>query len=1138
VAGGASAGENGGEKVSEPGKAIFLSYASQDAAAAKRIADALRAAGVEVWFDAEGGLEHGDEWDAKIRRQIKECVLFIPVISANTQAREEGYFRIEWDLAAERARGIASGVAFILPVVIDETKEPAALVPDRFRTVQWTRLPGGVVSPEILQRFLKLWSHRTGTLKHAAADTAGTIEVAAPPAPAKRRAIWPWVALGLVAIAAAYLIFKPRRSPEEITRIVADAQKLTAAVTPPFQGVSNGSVPAAEFPADPDLAKAIKLVETLNSTMEDHTLAEDLAKGVLARKPTDPETVIVNAYVANRFILRGFDVSEERHAAARRLCERALLLAPDHPEALHVMGQFLGFRGADLPRAVDLLRRAVTLQPNRARFYNSYIEALENNNDPDVVRIAEAAAARFPTDPIIRYRLALVYAYGPGDLDAYERALDETIAIGPVATAVLRKVGVTLLVHRDIAAAQRLLDQVPESFRLNDRTVYARYLVASASGEVDDALRALNALPGNFLSDFGLWPKRMLTGDLLARKGQADLARRDYEAALADIARERARNPNVGFERQEKWLLLWLGREKEARASANLTYEAVRRPVALRGLTNMWFVATSTLLVLGERAKALELLREGAADDWGRRVLAGAFALDPHLAPWRGDKEIMALLAKPDTPTAPPAVPAAKVDERSVAVLAFANLSDDKANEYFSDGISEELLNVLAKVPQLKVAARTSSFYFKGQNVPIPEIAQKLGVAYVVEGSVRKAGSKVRITAQLIKAADGFHVWSETYDRDLTDIFAVQDEIAKNILGVVRGSLMGEAELPHATTTKIEAYTFFLQAQGAFAKRGEANLRESIRLFEAALAIDPDYVPALVGLAQARVVLPNYAYLSGAKAREITDGAMQAARRALALDPQNAAAHAVIGWELFQFEWRWSEGLAEVLRARDLAPNDPWNWNCLGDYYRYVGDYPQALSAKQREWELDPLSPNSHWDLSYSNLVGGNYDQAIHWSEICVGLAPHNVDSYMPAILAAGRAGRLDLMRRTLAAARQNIHEGEGMLLLLGAYCAILEKKPDEAHRLLTQAVPLAEGASASPSYLGYCYLLLGEADQARIWLQRGYDRYDEAMVWNEIIDFDVIAANPKTRPILDQPKLKELYELRQRNARAGLNKL
>jgi hypothetical protein len=124
--------------------AIFLSYASQDADAARLICEALRSGDVEVWFDQEGGLEHGDEWDAKIRLHIKECVLFIPLISANTQARHEGYFRIEWDLAAERARGIAQGVPFILPVLIDDTREPDALVPDRFRKVQWTRLPGGV----------------------------------------------------------------------------------------------------------------------------------------------------------------------------------------------------------------------------------------------------------------------------------------------------------------------------------------------------------------------------------------------------------------------------------------------------------------------------------------------------------------------------------------------------------------------------------------------------------------------------------------------------------------------------------------------------------------------------------------------------------------------------------------------------------------------------------------------------------------------------------------------------------------------------------------------------------------------------------------------------------------------------------
>ena len=164
-----------------PQRAVFLSYASQDAEAARRICEALRSGGVEVWFDQEGGLEHGDEWDAKIRRHIKECLLFIPLISANTQARHEGYFRIEWDLAAERAQGIAQGVPFILPVVIDDTREPDALVPDRFRKVQWTRLPGGVVPFEVLARLLKLWSHRTGVLSYEAGRERSAAGQAAPP---------------------------------------------------------------------------------------------------------------------------------------------------------------------------------------------------------------------------------------------------------------------------------------------------------------------------------------------------------------------------------------------------------------------------------------------------------------------------------------------------------------------------------------------------------------------------------------------------------------------------------------------------------------------------------------------------------------------------------------------------------------------------------------------------------------------------------------------------------------------------------------------------------------------------------------------------------------------------------------------
>jgi len=195
-------------------RAVFLSYASQDAETARRICETLRAAGVEVWFDVDGGLEHGDEWDAKIRRQIKECVLFIPLISANTQARHEGYFRLEWELAAERAMSIASGVAFILPVIIDATREPDALVPDRFRKVQWTRLPGGVVSPDVLQRFVKLWSHRVGVVAHHAAQETAQVSSPAPREVGRRVPAAAW-GIALVAVTLAVGGYSwLKRSPE------------------------------------------------------------------------------------------------------------------------------------------------------------------------------------------------------------------------------------------------------------------------------------------------------------------------------------------------------------------------------------------------------------------------------------------------------------------------------------------------------------------------------------------------------------------------------------------------------------------------------------------------------------------------------------------------------------------------------------------------------------------------------------------------------------------------------------------------------------------------------------------------------------------------------------------------------------
>jgi TolB-like protein len=249
-------------------------------------------------------------------------------------------------------------------------------------------------------------------------------------------------------------------------------------------------------------------------------------------------------------------------------------------------------------------------------------------------------------------------------------------------------------------------------------------------------------------------------------------------------------------------------------------------------------------------------------------------------------------------------------------VLAFANLSDDKSNEYFSDGISEELLNVLAKIPGLKVSARTSAFYFKGKQVPIPEIAQKLGVAYVVEGSVRKSGSRVRITAQLIKAADGFHVWSENFDRELKDIFAVQDEIA----GLIAQNLKLKLEVKSAVRlVNPAAYDLWLQGRTIFTRGNPRDYPKGIQHYKEALALEEDSAPTWAALAI------GYAASAAQGELAVESGfalARTAANRALVLDADSAQAHYALGLVRFLADWDWAQADASYQRALALAPSD------------------------------------------------------------------------------------------------------------------------------------------------------------------------------------------------------------------------
>ena len=483
--------------------------------------------------------------------------------------------------------------------------------------------------------------------------------------------------------------------------------------------------------------------------------------------------------------------------------------------------------------------------------------------------------------------------------------------------------------------------------------------------------------------------------------------------------------------------------------------------------------------------------------------------------------------------TVPAALPSpASANIKSIAVLPFVNMSSDKENEYFADGISEEILNQLAQLKNLRVAGRTSSFSFKGQNQDLRVIAGKLGVAYVLEGSVRKSAKQVRITAQLIQAKDGFHVWSETYDRELTDIFKVQDEISRSVLDAMKANLLGDQPL-HVATTSIAAYNLHLQAQANFFKRGAESLQLARKQFEAALKLDPDYVPSLVGLARTLAFLPSYGNYSVDQGNELSEASVRVAGRALRLEPENAAAHAVLALKAM-LDGRWREADAVFSRALALAPNDGEIANMAGDYYVRIRDPVRAIAMERLALELNPLSPVHNWEVGIAYAVLGDFQNAIGHLTAGHSLAPEVFRPYFAMVWSYGALKRFDEMHAVIAKARRLTHEPEVQYLYLEAWAAIAEGKHEAALQLLARIEPYARKGEISSAYAGYCYLLLGDSDKAAFWLQEAARARDFTIESPEPFDLWLIDADPKARVILKDPRLRELLAIRTRLARAA----
>jgi adenylate cyclase len=339
--------------------------------------------------------------------------------------------------------------------------------------------------------------------------------------------------------------------------------------------------------------------------------------------------------------------------------------------------------------------------------------------------------------------------------------------------------------------------------------------------------------------------------------------------------------------------------------------------------------------------------------------------------------------------------PAAEVTDKSIAVLPFVNMSDDPGNEYFSDGLSEELLNMLAGIEELRVTARTSSFAFKNEEIDIPTIAQRLNVANVLEGSVRKSGNHIRITAQLIDAASGYHLWSETYDRTLDDIFEVQDEIAAAVVDALRLSLLGDE--PRVRQTTPEAFSAYLQALHFYQQRTQDSYLKSVQYAQQAVDFDPEYVPAwtLLGASYS-----NLALTGDLLAEESYLMALTAVERALEIDADFALANSARAWIAMSYERDFATAAAFFRRAEELAPGNSIILGNKAILALILGHTDSAIELTTRSIELNPISTTGYINLADQLTRAGRHVDAIAAASKALELTPGSATAQVNLALA------------------------------------------------------------------------------------------------------------------------------------------
>lgn len=456
----------------------------------------------------------------------------------------------------------------------------------------------------------------------------------------------------------------------------------------------------------------------------------------------------------------------------------------------------------------------------------------------------------------------------------------------------------------------------------------------------------------------------------------------------------------------------------------------------------------------------------------------------------------------------PEAIPAAKW-KNSIAVLPFDNISPEEGQDYFCDGLTDELITRLSKIKDLKVIAKTSAFSFKGKEIDIRDIGKKLNVATILEGAVRKAGNKLRITAQLINVANGFHLWSDSYDKELTDVFAIQDEIALTIADKLKLTLLGEekAKLMTRPTENLQAYNLYLKGRYFWNKRGKDDNLKSIEYFKEAINKDPSYALGYSGMGMAYVTLGSNDFFPSI---EVFPKAKAAALKALEIDPNLDEAHVALGAVLNWYERDFSGSEKEFRRAIELNPGngDAHHWYAW--LLLNLGRNKQAIKEMLLARDLDPLAPRKNADVGSIFYYARDYPRAVEELKKSIELFPEHTGNYIRIARVYCQTGNYkEAIESILPYAKQP----EFGPMLAHAYA--ISGNKDKAQEILGNILKNLSQQYFSPSYIAEVYIALGDRKQAFFWLEKAFSEFG--------YNLGRLKVDPEFDPLRSDPRFTEL---------------